>query len=130
MNSRRNQNNYDPVRIAHDDVGTCIGAYQKCGWGTVKAIRDLAAKLRLAPRRIDTLHYLNQTLDVTREQQHWIARGVVRVLDALAEEHIRLAAECQRKAEMIRERQRQLELPLEEVREWRGSLVYSLRVAA
>lgn len=127
MSQRQNFLKYDPVACAEADVATCVSEYRYVGYGAVKAIAHLARKMRLTGNRMTTLYYRGQNHTVTREEQHWIARGAIRVLIHLAQQHEEAAARCRLRAEEICDRQRQYELQLGETsNEWDALDLYRL----
>ena len=131
MGLRRNLLTHESrIEIVVNDLHTLVSELRHVGLGTCKALREVARKLRIGQRRVAHLYYRDQPVLVSEQQQSWIAQGAIRVLIHLGDEHMRAAARCHAKAEAIRERQRQLELPLGEAKCAPGLGTYSLGCAA
>ena len=120
----------DLLALAVTDLHTLVGELRRIGLGTHTALGEVARKMRLAARRVRHLYYQDEPVQVTTEQQSWIAAGTIRVLVHLGDEHMRAAARCHAKAEEIRERQSQLELALGDAKCAPGSGTYALQCAA
>jgi len=129
-NRRIKESRPDLLGLAVADLHTLVGELRHIGMGTYTALSEVARKMRISARRVRHLYYRDETVLVSEQQQSWIAQGAIRVLVHLGDEHMRAAARCHAKAEAIRERQRQLELPLGDAKCAPGPGTYSLQCAA
>lgn len=102
----------DRTDLAVEDMHTLVGELRRIGLGTYAALQTIAGKLRIGKRRVRHLYYQDEPVLVDDQQQSWIADGAIRLLTHLAIEHEIAANRCRVRANEIRERQRQLELPL------------------
>lgn len=102
----------DRTKLAEDDLHVGVAELRRIGIGTYWALREIAAKLRITKDRARHLYYRDQPVLVDADQQHRIALGVCRVLDHLASVHMEAANRCHARAEEIKARQAQMNLPL------------------
>jgi len=110
--NRNDRSSVDRIETVTADLHTLVGELLRVGIGTKKALLEVARRLGIGKCRVQHIYYQNQPTLVDATQQRSFAKGAVALLDHLAAEHMKAAMRCQDKAEQIRDRQRQLELPL------------------
>lgn len=113
----------DNVEAVTEDLRECVSAMRSMGAKTTGALDKVAKFWRVQPRRVITLFYRNQSINIAPEERRTLALRAAEMLDVIADQQEEKAAAHRAKAEQIRFRERQqLILPMWSVKEWHGSM--------